>query len=212
MPVMHERCAGLDGPKQTVVAWVPIPHGEGDWHQETRTFGTMTVDLLALSDGLLACGCTHVALERTGAYWKPVFNLLEGACEVWLVNAQHVQAVPGRQTEVKDAAWLAELLQHGRWRASCIPPAAQRDRRDLTRDRRPFMQERVPLITRVPKLWEEAHIKVAAVASDSRGGSGRARLAALVAGHTAPHVFAEWATGRLRSQREPLAQALEGRV
>jgi transposase len=207
MQVIYERCAGLDVHKKTVVACVVTPAG-----QETRTFATMTADLLALADWLLACGCTHVAIESTGDYWKPVFNILEGTCEVILVNAQHVKAVPGRKTDVKDAAWLAELLQHGLLRASFIPPVAQRELRDLTRDRSTFIRERVTLINRVQKLLEDANIKLAAVASDIMGVSGRAILAALIAGHTEPHTLAELAKGRLRSKREPLAKALEGRV
>jgi transposase len=212
MQVMHERCAGLDVHKKTVVACVLIPDGQGGWSQETRTVGTMTADLLALSDWLLACGCTHVAIESTGDYWKPVFNILEGTCEVVLVNAQHVKAVPGRKTDVKDAAWLAELLQHGLLRASFIPPVAQRELRDLTRYRSTFIQERVTLINRVQKLLEDANIKLAAVASDIMGVSGRMMLAALVAGHTDPQALADLAKGRLRSKREALAKALEGRV
>jgi transposase len=207
MQVMYERCAGLDVHKKTVVACVVTPTG-----QETRTFATMTADLLALADWLLACGCTHVAIESTGDYWKPVFNILEGTCEVILVNAQHVKAVPGRKTDVKDAAWLAELLQHGLLRASFIPPVAQRELRDLTRYRSTFIRERVTLINRVQKLLEDANIKLAAVASDIMGVSGRAILAALIAGHTAPNTLAELAKGRLRSKREPLAKALDGRV
>jgi transposase len=207
MQVMYERCAGLDVHKKTVVACVLSPAG-----QETRTFGTMTADLLALADWLLACGCTHVAIESTGDYWKPVFNILEGTCEVILVNAQHVKAVPGRKTDIKDAAWLAELLQHGLLRASFIPPVAQRELRDLTRYRSTFIRERVTLINRVQKLLEDANIKLAAVASDIMGVSGRAILAAPIAGHTDPHTLAELAKGRLRSKREPLAKALEGRV
>jgi transposase len=207
MQVMYERCAGLDVHKKTVVACVLTLTG-----QETRTFSTMTGDLLALADWLLACGCTHVAMESTGDYWKPVFNILEGTCEVLLVNAQHVKAVPGRKTDVKDAAWLAELLQHGLLRASFIPPVAQRELRDLTRYRSTFIRERVTLINRVQKLLEDANIKLAAVASDIMGVSGRAILAALIAGHTDPHTLAELAKGRLRSKREPLAKALEGRV
>jgi transposase len=207
MQVMYERCAGLDVHKKTVVACVLTPAG-----QETRTFSTMTADLLALADWLLAYGCTHVAIESTGDYWKPVFNILEGTCEVILVNAQHVKAVPGRKTDVKDAAWLAELLQHGLLRASFIPPVAQRELRDLTRYRSTFIRERVTLINRVQKLLEDANIKLAAVASDIMGVSGRAILAALIAGHTDPHTLAELAKGRLRSKREPLAKALDGRV
>jgi len=209
---MDERCAGLDVHTKTVVACVLTPDGQGGWGQEIRTFGTMPVELLARSAWLLACGCTHVAIESTGDYWKPVFNILEGSCEVILVNAQHVKAVPGRKTEVKDAAWLAELLQHGLWRTSFIPPVAQRELRDLTRSRSSLVQERVTLINRVQKLLEDANIKLAAVASDIMGVSGRAMLAALVAGHTEPHAQAELAKGRLRSRRDLLALALDGRV
>jgi transposase len=207
MQVMYDRCAGLDVHKKTVVACVLTPEG-----QETRTFGTMTAELLVLADWLLTCGCTHVAIESTGDYWKPVFNILEGTCEVILVNAQHVKAVPGRKTDVKDAAWLAELLQHGLLRASFIPPVAQRELRDLTRYRSTFIQERVTLINRVQKLLEDANIKLASVASDIMGVSGRAILAALLAGHTDPQALADLAKGRLRAKRELLAQALDGRV
>jgi transposase len=207
MQVMYERCAGLDVHKKTVVACVVTPAGP-----ETRTFGTMTAALLSLADWLLACGCTHVAIESTGDYWKPVFNILEGTFEVLLVNAQHVKAVPGRKTDVKDAAWLAELLQHGLLRASFIPPAAQRELRDLTRYRCTFIQERVTLINRVQKLLEDANIKLAAVASAIMGVSGRAILAALLTGHADPQALAELAKGRLRSKRDRLAQALAGRV
>jgi transposase len=207
MQVMYERCAGLDVHKKTVVACVLTPEG-----QETRTFGTMTADLLGLSDWLLACGCTHVAMESTGDYWKPIFNMLEGTLEVLLVNAQHVKAVPGRKTDVKDAAWLAELLQHGLLRASFIPPIAQRELRDLTRYRSTFIRERVTLGNRVQKLLEDANIKLASVASDIMGVSGRAILAALLAGHSDPQALAELAKGRLRSKREYLVKALEGRV
>lgn len=212
MHIMYEQCAGLDVHKKTVVACVLTPDGQGGWSQEIRTFGTMTVDLLALSAWLLACGCTHVAIESTGDYWKPVFNILEGICEVILVNAQHAKAVPGRKTEVKDAAWLAELLPHGLLRASFIPPVAQRELRDLTRYRSTCIQERVTLLNRVQKLLADANIKLAAVASDIMGVSGRAMLAALVAGHTEPHALAELAKGRLRSKRDLLAPALDGRV
>jgi transposase len=207
MQVMYERCAGLDVHKKTVVGCVVTPDG-----QETRTFSTMTVDLLGLSDWLLACGCTHVAMESTGDYWKPVFNMLEGTFEVLLVNAQHVKAVPGRKTDVKDAAWLAELLQHGLLRASFIPPVAQRELRDLTRYRSTFIRERSTLVNRVQKLLEDANIKLAAVASDIMGVSARAMLAALLAGHADPHALADLAKGRLRSKRDQLAQALDGRV
>lgn len=207
MNVVYERCAGLDVHKKTVVACVLTPDG-----QETRTFGTMSADLLVLSDWLLACGCTHVAMESTGDYWKPVFNMLESTFEVLLVNAQHVKAVPGRKTDVKDAAWLAELLQHGLLRASFIPPVAQRELRDLTRYRSTFIRERVTLVNRVQKLLEDANIKLASVATDIMGVSGRAMLAALLAGHTDPEALADLAKGRLRNKREHLVKAMEGRV
>jgi transposase len=187
MQVMYERCAGLDVHQKTVVACVLTPAG-----QETRTCGTMTAELLSLADWLLTCGGTHVAMERTGDYWKPVCTILEGTCEVILVNAQHVKAVPGRQTDVKDAAWLAELLPHGLWRASFIPPVAQRQLRDLTRYRRPLIRERVTLINRVQKRLEDAHIKLAAVASEIMGVSGRAILAALIGGIPIPRRWRSW--------------------
>ena len=207
MNVIYERCAGWDVHKKTGVACVLTPDG-----QETRTFGTMSADLLVLSDWLLACGCTHVAMESTGDYWKPVFNMLEGTFEVLLVNAQHVKAVPGRKTDVKDAAWLAELLQHGLLRASFIPPVAQRELRDLTRYRRTFIRERATLVNRVQKLLEDANIKLASVATAMMGVSGRAMLAALLAGHTDPQTLADLAKGRLRTKWEQLVKALEGRV
>jgi transposase len=172
---------------------------------------TMTIDVWALSDWLVAYGCTHVAMESTGDYWKPVFNMLEGRCEVLLVNAQHVNAVPGRKTDVKDAAWLAELLQHGLLRASFIPPVAQRELRDLTRYRSPCIRERVTLINRVQNLLEDANIKLAAVASAIMGDSGRAMVAARLAGLTDPQALADLAKGRLRAKRDLLAQALDGR-
>jgi transposase len=151
-------------------------------------------------------------MESTGDDWKPVFNRLEGSVEVLLVHAPHVNAVPGRQTDVKDAAWLAELLQHGLLRASFIPPVAQCELRDLTRYRSTFIRERTTLVNRVQKLLEDANIKLAAVASDIMGVSGRAILAALLAGHADPHALADLATGRLRSTRDQLAKALDGRV
>lgn len=208
MNVIYERCAGLDVHKKTVVACVRTAAGS----KETRTFGTMTPDLLALSDWLVTYGCTHVAMESTGDYWKPVFNLLEGSLEVLLVNPQHVKAVPGRKTDVKDAAWLAELLQHGLLRASFIPPVAQRELRDLTRYRSTFIRERATLVNRVQKVLEDTNIKLASVASDVMGVSGRAMLAALVAGHTDPEALADLAKGRLREKHEQLVKALEGHV
>jgi transposase len=207
MPIMSERCAGLDVHQKTAVACVVTPAGP-----ETRTSGTMTAAPLALADGLLVCGCTPVAVESTGGYWTPVFTILEGMCEGLLVNAQHVKAVPGRKPAVKAAAWRAERVQPGLLRASFIPPVAQRELRDRTRYRCPLIQERVTLSNRVQQLVEAAHIKWAAVASDIMGGSGRAILAARLTGHAAPQGLADWATGRLRSTRDQRAKALGGRV
>jgi transposase len=166
MPVMYERCAGVDVHQKTVVACVVTPAG-----QEIRTLGTRTAALLTLAAWRLISGCTPVAMESTGDDWKPGVNILAGRFAVLLVKAQHVKAVPGRQTDGKDAAWRAEGLPHGLLRASFIPPVAQRER-DWTRYRSTFMQARVPLIQRVQKLWEDANIKLAAVASASLGGLG----------------------------------------
>jgi transposase len=207
MNVMDERSARWDVHQKTVVAGVLTPAG-----QETRTCGPMSADVLVRSDWLLAWGCTHVAVESTGDYWKPVFNRLESTFEVLLVNAQHVKAVPGRKTGVNDAAWLAELLPHGLLRASFMPPVAQRELRDLTRYRSPCIRERATLVNRVQKLLEDANIKLASVATDIMGVSGRAMLAALLAGHTDPEALADVAKGRLRTKREPLVKAMEGRV
>jgi transposase len=212
MQVLYTHCAGLDVHKKTVVACLITPDPRGGWQHETRTFGTMTRDLLALSDWLLAAGCTHVAMESTGEYWKPVFNILEAHFAVLLVNAQHIKAVPGRKTDVKDAQWIAELLQHGLLRASFIPPPVQRELRELTRHRSTFVRERATLVNRVQKVLESANIKLAAVATDVLGVSGRAMLQALIAGETEPTAMAELAKGRLRNKREQLSQALDGRV
>lgn len=212
MDVLYTHCAGLDVHKQNVVACVITPDPQGGWHKELRSFGTMTADLLTLSDWLQAQGVTHVAMESTGVYWRPIFNILEGNFEVLLVNAQHIRAVPGRKTDVKDAEWLADLLQHGLLRGSFIPPVAQRTLRELTRTRSSFVRERVNLVNRVHKTLESANIKLASVATDVMGVSGRAILAALIEGHGDPTTLAELSKGRLRQKRTELAHALEGRV
>jgi transposase len=212
MEVIHPYCAGLDVHKKTVVACVITPRPKGGWHREIQTFTTMTGELLRLSDWLTSQECTHVAMESTGEYWKPIFNILESSFEVMLVNAQHIKAVPGRKTDVKDAQWIAELLQHGLLRPSFIPPIEQRDLRDLTRYRTSFIRERVNLVNRIQKLLEGANIKLAAVASDIMGMSGRAMLNAIVSGETDPVVMAALAKGKLCSKRDQLIAALEGRV
>jgi transposase len=212
MEIVHTHCAGLDVHKKTVVAAIIVPGPKPSGYQETRTFGTMTVDLLTLSDWLLAHGVTHVAMESTGEYWKPVFNLLESDFQVLLVNAAHIKAVPGRKTDVNDAEWIADLLKHGLLKASFVPPLGQRELRDLTRHRSTFVRERASLVNRVQKVLESANIKLASVATDVLGVSGRAMLEALIAGQASPTEMAELAKGRLREKREPLAKALEGRV
>lgn len=212
MEAIHSRCAGLDVHKKTVVACVITPGSKGGWHREIRSFTTMTRQLLELSDWLSTHGCTHVAMESTGEYWKPIFNILEANFEVMLVNAQHVKAVPGRKTDVKDAQWIAELLQHGLLRPSFIPPLPQRQLRDLTRHRTSFIRERVNLVNRIQKVLEGANIKLASVASDVMGVSGRAMLNAIVAGESDPVVMADLAQGRLCNKRDQLVEALEGRV
>lgn len=212
MQVVYRHCAGLDVHKKTVVACAITPKSSGGWHKEIRTFSTMTKDLLNLSDWLTSQGCTHVAMESTGEYWRPVFNILEGNFEVMLVNARHIKAVPGRKTDIKDSQWIAELLQHGLLRPSFIPPVEQRDLRDLTRHRSNFIRERVNLVNRVQKVLEGANIKLASVASDVMGVSGRAMLAAIVEGNASPEIMADLAKGTMRKKHDLLIQALEGRV
>lgn len=212
MQVVYENCAGLDVHKKTVVACVITPKSKGGWEKEIRTFSTMTKDLLNLSDWLTSKGCTQVAMESTGEYWRPVFNILEGSLEVMLVNARHIKAVPGRKTDIKDSQWIAELLQHGLLRPSFIPPVQQRDLRDLTRHRSNLVRERVNLVNRVQKVLEGANIKLGCVASDVLGVSGRAMLEAIVAGNSSPEVIANLAQGTLRQKQDLLVEALEGRV
>ncbi|MBE3041114.1 IS110 family transposase, partial [Candidatus Bathyarchaeota archaeon] len=212
MDIVHSHCAGLDVHKKTVVAAIIVPDPKGGLHKETRSFGTMTIELLALSDWLMEHGVTHVAMESTGEYWKPVFNILENNFEVLLVNAQHIKAVPGHKTDVKDSEWIAELLRHGLLRASFVPPLGQRELRELTRYRSTFVKERATLVNRLQKVLESANIKLASVATDVMGVSGRAMLEALIEGNASPEEMAELAKGRLREKRELLAKALQGRV
>ncbi len=204
-------CAGLDVHKQTVVACLLRPHGEGA-HKEIRTFGTTTAALLVLREWLLAAGCTHVAMEATGVYWKPVHHMLEGHCTLLVVNAAHMHAVPGRKTDVRDAEWIADLLQHGLLRASFIPSHAQRELRDLTRTRTSLIDERSAAINRIQKVLEDATIKLAGVATDIMGTSGRDILAALLAGVLDAAAMADLARGKLRRKHAALEQALAGRM
>src|SRR5256885_2517083 len=212
MEVVYPRCCGLDVHKQSVVACLLVRDERGRRQKELRTFGTTTADLLRLADWLQQAGCTAVAMESSGVYWRPIFNLLEEAFVLLVVNAQHIKAVPGRKTDVRDAEWIADLLQHGLLRPSFVPPAPQRELRELTRYRTTLVRERAAEVNRIQKVLEGANIKLAGVASDILGASGQAMLRALIAGETDPRVLAELAKGRLRAKRELLEQALAGRV
>jgi transposase len=210
MDVVHERCAGLDVHQKTVVACRVTPGSGGQPQQEVRTFGTMTADLLALGDWLAEAGCTHVAMESTGVYWQPVWNVLEDRFTLLLVNARHIKAVPGRKTDVRDSAWLAQLLRHGLVRASFVPPRPQRELRELTRYRTALVRERSRAVNRLQKTLESANLKLGTVASNVVGVSGRQILAALVAGTTDPAELAVLAQGKLRAKRPQLERALAG--
>jgi transposase len=213
MDVLHTHCAGLDVHKKTVVAAVRVPDPKKSTGRViTRTFNTMTADLLALSDWLLTYEVTHVAMESTGEYWKPVYNILEESVELLLVNPQHIKAVPGRKTDVNDAEWIAELLQYGLLRASFVPPKGQRALRELTRARTTFVRERATLANRVQKVLESANLKLGDVARDVLGVSGRAMLNALLDGQASPEQMANLARGRLRDKHEQLVKALDGRI
>ena len=207
MQVLYRSCCGLGVHAQAVVACLIK-----DGRKQTRTFSTMTDDLPALSDWLAAAGCTHVAVESTGVYWEPVFNLLGGVLEVVLVNARHVKAVPGRKTDVRDCGWLADLLRHGLRRPSFIPPLEIREIRELTRYRQTLVKEQTALANRVRKLIESANIKLGQVATDVLGVSGRLILRALAGGETDAGQLAELARGRLRRKGVELRRSLEGRL
>lgn len=211
MQVVYPICCGLDVHKKDVKACLVWRDAQGHRQQEVRTFGTTTGEILALADWLTTRACPIVAIESTGVYWKPLYNLLEGEFAVLLVNPTHLKHVKGRKTDVKDAAWLAELLEHGLLQPSFIPPREIRDARDLTRYRRRLIQERAAEVNRIQKILEDANLKLASVASSVVGVSGRAMLEALLAGTTDPVTLAELAKGRLRSKRTELTAALEGR-
>jgi transposase len=212
MQVVHQQCCGLDIHKKTVVACILITSQDGSVQKTVRTFSTMTVDLLALVDWLRAFQVTHIALESTGVYWHPVFNLVEEEVSVILVNAHHMKAVPGRKTDIKDSEWIADLLRHGLLRASFIPPKPIRVLRELTRYRKTLVQERAQEVNRLQKVLEGANIKLAAVATDVLGKSGRDMLQALINGTTDAEVLADLARGLLRKKLAQLQEALEGRV
>jgi len=213
MDVVHARCAGLDVHKATVVGCVRVP---GERHQErraqTKTFATTMGGLGKLADWLTAHGVTHVAMESTGVYWRPVYAVLEGTVELLLVNARHVKMVPGRKTDVRDCEWLAQLLECGLLRGSFVPPPAVRDLRDLTRYRKALIRERSHSVNRVAKTLELANIKLGCVVTDLMGKTGRAILEALIAGGEDPEALAALAQGLLQKKRAELREAVVGRM
>jgi transposase len=213
MRVVHERCGGLDVHKKTVTACVLTPGAGGEPAAEVRTFATMTADLELLADWLSERGVADVALEATGSYWKPVWNVLEERrFRLVLANARHVKNVPGRKTDVKDAQWLAELLRHGLIRGSFVPDKAQRELRELTRYRTAVGEERTAAVNRLQKVLEGGNVKLASVATDVTGVSARAMLAGLLAGSADAAQLAELAVGKLREKIPELERALTGRV
>jgi len=210
MELVFERCCGLDVHKKLTVACLSVPGPDRKVRKETRTFGAMTADLLQLADWLASNGVTHVAMESTGVYWKPIYNILEGTFTVLLVNAQHIKAVPGRKTDVKDCEWIADLLQHGLLKGSFVPERPQRELRELTRYRTSLVRERTAEVNRLQKTLEGANIKLASVASNVVGKSSRQMLARLVEGSTDEKAMAQLAKGRLREKIPQLERALVG--
>jgi transposase len=211
MDRLIERCAGLDVHKASVTATVRVVGEQGARQIQTRTFRTTTAGLVLLRDWLASFGVTVVGMESTGVYWKPVYYLLEDEFDCWLLNAQHLKNVPGRKTDVADSAWICQLVEHGLVRPSFVPPRPIRELRDLTRYRKALIQERTREAQRLHKVLEDAGVKLACVASNTLGVSGRAMLEALVGGTHDPQVLADLARGRLRAKLPALREALEGR-
>ena len=212
MEPIYTCCCGLDVHRRSVAACVRRLEAGGRLYQETRTFGTMTRDILELADWLAAEGVTHVAMEATGVYWKPIYNLLEDRFTLLLVNARHVKHVPGRKTDVQDCQWLAQLLQAGLLRGSFIPARPQREFRELTRHRSQLVAEKSRVANRVQQVLEDANIKLGTVATDILGASGRDMLRALIAGEQDPEKLADLARRQLRNKIPELRRALEGKV
>lgn len=209
MEILYSHCCGLDVHKKTITACVITPKGK-----ELKTFGTMTTDLFNLADWIKANGCTHVAMESTGVYWKPIYNILEhyDLKEILVVNAQHIKNVPGRKTDVKDAEWIANLLRHGLLKGSFIQNREQRELKELVGYRKSLIEERAREVNRIQKVLEGAGIKLASVVTDITGVSGRSMLNAIVSGVDDPAFLAEMAKGRLKSKKDQLEQALFGLV
>src|SRR5262245_5913983 len=211
MEVLYGKCAGLDVHKDSVVACIRIQEGpQASYHIET--FGTTTSALLQLSEWLVEYSVTHVAMEATGVYWKPVWHILDGEFELVLANAMHIKNVPGRKTDVKDAQWIADLLAHGLIRSSFVPPTAIQDMRLLMRTRKQLVRERGQHVQRIQKTLEDANIKIASVVSDITGVSGQAILRAIVKGQTDPDQLVAVTTGRLQASPATLREALRGRI
>jgi transposase len=211
MKVLHRRCAGLDVHKDEVVACVRVVKRSKATH-EVRRFATTTRGLLELAEWVQASECTHVAMEATGVYWKPVWHVLEGHAELVLANAAHIRNVPGRKSDVNDAVWIADLLAHGLIRSSMVPPTQIQEMRDLTRTRKQLTREVVQHTQRIQKVLEDANVKLSSVVSDVLGASGRRILQAIIGGETAPEKLADLGDGRLRCSRTQLIEALRGRV
>lgn len=212
MQVMYTRCVGLDVHQKTVVACTLVGEAGSEPQPQKRTFGTTTGQLLQLSDWLKQQGVTHVAMESTGTYWKPVWAILEGDFDLTLCNAAHIKQVPGRKTDQKDAEWIAQLLRHGLLRKSFVPPQPQQDLRELTRYRAQVTADRAAVGNRIRKLLEGANIKLGSVASDVMGVSGRRMLQAIIEGESDPEKLAALALGQLKEKRTELIEALRGRL
>ena len=210
MEVMFPRCAGLDVHKDTVVACIRCV--TEPLHREVRTFGTMTAELIELAEWLATHGVTHVAMEATGVYWKPVWHMLEDGFVLVLANAQHIRNVPGRKTDVNDAMWIADLLAHGLIRSSFVPPSQIQELRDLMRTRKQLVRVVSQHTLRIQKTLEDANLKVASVLSSVVGTSGRKMLTAIIAGETNPEALADLAVGTARKKKEELIESLRGRI
>jgi transposase len=211
MEVLHRRCAGLDVHRDTVVACVRVA-ADGKVVLDLRTFGTTTKELMGLSEWLTEHEVTHVAMEATGVYWRPVWHILDGSFELVLANAMHIKNVPGRKTDVNDATWIAELLAHGLIRASFVPPTPVHDLRALTRTRKQLIRERASHVQRIDKLLQDANLKLGSVLADIMGKSGRAILDAIVAGETEPEKLVLHVSARVKASRAAIVEALRGKV
>lgn len=212
MQVVYSRCAGLDVHKKTVSACVSVCEAGGKKTQQMRVFGTFTGDLLRMADWMKDAGVTHVAMEATGVYWRPVWSVLEGYFQQMLVNPQHIKVVPGRKTDAKDCEWIADLLQHGLLKGSFVPPTPIQDLRDLTRYRAELRQSQNRVANRIQKFLEQANLKLSSVASNALGVSGRRILEAIIAGQDDPEQLAQLARGKLKNKIPELEQALQGQV